>query len=36
MCPYNETIKVYLSNFVDNKDEIVWCDFAAGSEAAGK
>lgn len=36
MCPYNETIKVYLSNLNENPEDIVWCDFAAGSEAAGK
>ncbi|NVP17489.1 AAA family ATPase [Candidatus Gracilibacteria bacterium] len=36
MCPYNETIKVYLANLVENDDEIVWIDFAAGSEVAGK
>jgi len=29
MCPYNETIKVYLANLVENDDEIVWIDFAA-------
>lgn len=36
MCPYNETIKVYLSNLVEKEGEIVWCDFAAWSEVAGK
>lgn len=36
MCPYNETIKVYLSNLVEKNDEIVWCDFAAWSEVAWK
>lgn len=36
MCPYNETIKVYLSNLVEKEDEIVFIDFAAGSEVAGK
>jgi|TARA_Y100001960_G_C14419425_1_gene702157 CO dehydrogenase nickel-insertion accessory protein CooC1 len=34
MCPYNETIKVYLANLEEQKDEIVFVDFAAGSEVA--
>ncbi|MGE4443941.1 MAG: AAA family ATPase [Candidatus Altimarinota bacterium] len=36
MCPYNETIKVYLSNLVEKENEIIFIDFAAGSEVAGK
>ncbi len=36
MCPYNETIKVYLANLQEKEDEIVFIDFAAGSEVAGK
>lgn len=36
MCPYYETIKVYLSNLVEKKDEIVFLDFAAWSEVAWK
>ena len=36
MCPYNETIKVYLANLQEKEDEIVFVDFAAGSEVAGK
>lgn len=36
MCPYNETIKVYLSNLIEKEKEIVWCDFAAWSEVAWK
>lgn len=36
MCPYNETIKVYLANLEEQKDEIVFVDFAAGSEVAWK
>lgn len=36
MCPYNETIKVYLANLVENADEIVWIDFATWSEVAWK
>lgn len=36
MCPFNETIKVYLSNLKEENDEIVLVDFAAWSEAAGK
>jgi hypothetical protein len=29
MCPYNETMKVFLSNLKDNDKEIVLVDFAA-------
>jgi len=29
MCPYNETIKIYLSNLIEKEDEIVFIDFAA-------
>jgi len=36
MCPYNETLKVYLSNLEESVNEIVWIDGAAGSENAGK
>lgn len=36
MCPYNETLKVYLSNLKEKEDEIVFVDFAAWSEAAWK
>lgn len=36
MCPYNETIKVYLSNLVEKENEIIFIDFAAWSEVAGK
>jgi len=36
MCPYNETLKVYLSHLQEKSDEIVWIDGAAGSENAGK
>lgn len=36
MCPYNETIKVYLSNLVEKPEEIIWIDFAAWSEVAWK
>lgn len=36
MCPYNETIKIFLSNLKDNDDEIVLVDFAAWSEASTK
>ncbi len=36
MCPYNETIKVYLSNLDDLDNEIVWVDFAAWAEAVNK
>jgi len=36
MCPYNETLKVYLSNLEEKEDEIVFVDFAAWSEAAWK
>ena len=36
MCPYNETMKVFLSNLKDNDKEIVLVDFAAWSEASTK
>lgn len=36
MCPYNETIKVYMSNLIEKNNEIVFVDFAAWSEVAGK
>lgn len=36
MCPYNETIKVYLANLKEKDDEIVWIDYAAWSEVAWK
>ncbi len=36
MCPYYETIKVYLSSLVEKKDEIIFIDFAAWSEVAWK
>lgn len=36
MCPYNETIKVYMSNLAEKDDEIVFVDFPAWSEVAGK
>ncbi len=36
MCPYNETIKVYLSNLQEKNDQIVWVDFAAWAEAVSK
>lgn len=36
MCPYNETIKVFLSNLKEKEDEIVLVDFAAWSEVAWK
>jgi len=36
MCPYNETIKVYLSNLNELENEIVWIDFAAWAESVNK